>query len=290
MVGRTLGEIRTHIESLAVGDGAYTVVCSRTGQRPIPVADKRFAGRATATAAAKATQQYRATLRRYDPRLPYYDLIAFENPVMGDRDDERWGLSHPVITADTANDPPLISFCHDIAGAVFEALSAHDHKQVETAIMDTYLDAAESIVDRDELCLCLLERMAIALDRSLSDQERTYVLLSAADKLTPANESERPLEATLDHLSARKIVSEYAVSDHTDEKGAQQQAITLYDYVFSRIDGRLPALPLTMEVLRHASVVSPSITHAEDLGGGDWRLTVDPDPAFDTAEIACVPT
>jgi len=64
----TLREIRQHIERLASDDGAYYVVCARSGERPVPVAGQRFATRPDAADAAQATEQYRAALRRYDPR------------------------------------------------------------------------------------------------------------------------------------------------------------------------------------------------------------------------------
>jgi hypothetical protein len=76
VVATTLVEIRERIGALASDDGDYYVVCGRTGDRPVPAAGKRFEGRATARSAARATEQYRSALRRYDPQVPYYDLIV----------------------------------------------------------------------------------------------------------------------------------------------------------------------------------------------------------------------
>jgi hypothetical protein len=45
MLGPTLIDIREHIETLADEDGAYSLVCGRTGERPIPAAGKRFPNR-----------------------------------------------------------------------------------------------------------------------------------------------------------------------------------------------------------------------------------------------------
>lgn len=67
MVGMTLLEIRNHIHSLASESGEYYVVCGRTGDRPVPVTGNRFRTRATARSAARAAEQYRSELRRYDP-------------------------------------------------------------------------------------------------------------------------------------------------------------------------------------------------------------------------------
>ena len=74
MVAMTLAETREYIEALARDGGDYYVVCGRTGERPVPVAGRRFAERAT----ARAAEQYRATLRSYDPRVPQYDLVVCE--------------------------------------------------------------------------------------------------------------------------------------------------------------------------------------------------------------------
>jgi len=58
MVGMTLAEIRTHIETLASSDGEYYIVCGRTGDRPVPAASERFVDRATARNAARATERW----------------------------------------------------------------------------------------------------------------------------------------------------------------------------------------------------------------------------------------
>ena len=78
MVGPTLIDIREHIEGLATEDGQYYLRCGRTGDRPVPAAGSRFPDRATARAAAGAIEQYRSALRRYDPQVPYHDLIVCE--------------------------------------------------------------------------------------------------------------------------------------------------------------------------------------------------------------------
>lgn len=80
MVGPTLVDIRDHVEALASDGGRYYVVCGRTGDRPIPAAGKRFPTRSRAQAAARATAQYRAELRRHDPALLAYDLIVCQEP------------------------------------------------------------------------------------------------------------------------------------------------------------------------------------------------------------------
>jgi hypothetical protein len=85
MAPPTLIDIREHIEDLASDAGRYYVVCARTGDRPVPAAGHRFPDRAAARAAARATERYRAALRRYDPRTPRHDLVV--------RRDARRGVS-----------------------------------------------------------------------------------------------------------------------------------------------------------------------------------------------------
>lgn len=76
-----LTAFRAQIEALANDSGRYVVVCGRTGEQPVPVAGERFETREVAERAARAAEQYRRALRRYDDRLPYYELIAVEDVV-----------------------------------------------------------------------------------------------------------------------------------------------------------------------------------------------------------------
>ena len=80
MPDSTLTGIRERIEALASADGRYYVTCARTGDRPVTAAGHRFPNRATARTAARLTERYRATLRRYDPQTLSYDLIVCQRP------------------------------------------------------------------------------------------------------------------------------------------------------------------------------------------------------------------
>jgi len=153
MVGTTLREIRQHIERLASDDGAYYVVCARSGERPVPVAGQRFATRPTrrtprrrpnsiAPRSGGTIRGSRFTIRssvrlerRTRTRVPPRTVIG------GNRTDESRtrGQSQNGRAKRGRDDSPLISFCHDVSGAVFEALSARDHDDAERAIMETYL-------------------------------------------------------------------------------------------------------------------------------------------------------
>ncbi|WP_138797337.1 hypothetical protein [Halostella sp. PRR32] len=104
MVGDTLYEIRDHIDALRSDGGPFYIVCARTGERPVPVADARFDNRNTAAEAARIASEYRTALRRYDPSLPYRDLIVCEDEWVG---------------AEGSEADDLIAFCHDVAGVFF---------------------------------------------------------------------------------------------------------------------------------------------------------------------------
>jgi len=78
MIDRTLTDIRAELEVLAAESGEYYVRCGRTGERPVPVDERRFPDRETAVQAVRVARAYRATLRRYDPRTPWYDFVVCE--------------------------------------------------------------------------------------------------------------------------------------------------------------------------------------------------------------------
>ncbi|RAW45693.1 hypothetical protein DQW50_08080 [Halorubrum sp. 48-1-W] len=206
MIGTTLEEVRDHIERLATAEGDYYLVCARYGDRPVPAAGLRFEDRSTGRAAVRATEQYRAALRRYDPAVPRYDVIVCQlcdrpgrsvDPTPrpeGSRtrrtdghvvDEERWTLSEPVINGRGRRNERrrLVEFCHRIAAAVFEALSEAGWRDVETAVLDRYFELAESVPDPDDLCLCLLEGMAAELADRLAAGDQLDVLSRAADRL-----------------------------------------------------------------------------------------------------------
>jgi hypothetical protein len=220
MIGTTLNDIHAHIEELASEGSEYYLACARYGDRPVPASGLRFESRATARLAARATEQYRATLRRYDPRLPHYDIVVCQDSRVTERtrhrrdrrrmlasDPEEWALSEPVLDTGSDEHRRRIEFCHRVAAAVFEALSSAGHDAVETAVMDAYFDLAETVPDREELCLCLLESMAAALDGRLAPGEQAEVLAGAAARLDPGGDAGEPIAATLERLEGVGIVA-----------------------------------------------------------------------------------
>lgn len=299
MIGTTLGDIRSHIEALASEDGSYVLVCARYGDRPVPAADLRFETRATARLAARATAQYRAALRRYDPRLPRYDVIVCQDGPGGPRQrgtstegataggDRPEAGDHPVgpeggggLAAGDADSrggrPTRIEFCHRVAAAVFEALSAAGHDDVESAVVDAYLDLAERVPDLDDLCLCLLECMAAELERRLAPGEQARVVdLAAAHLPDPAGAND-PIVATLASLERRRLVGEgsRAAPVAPGEAGAGETVVRLADYALTSREGRLPTLPFAVELARREPVTTLASLDAFDADDG-WRLRVE---------------
>jgi len=301
MVGPTLVEIREHIETLASEDGEYYIVCGRTGDRPVPAAGKRFADRATARSAARATEQYRTALRRYDPQVPYYDLIVCQDtePIIRTEDLERKSrtehqqpLSEPVLDSRLATHAQrdLVEFCHRAAGAVFETLSTTNHDHVERAIMDAYFELAETIADPDELCLYLLESMATELDDRLDASEQVTVLEDAATRLEPAQVSETPLTATLTFLEDRGLVDSYTRSPWSIDLdgGARSIVVQLSEYALSPRDGRLPVLPLVLDLYRRQPTECPTSLRVVERENG-WRITFVLAETAEPTGVASVP-
>ncbi|WP_135301899.1 DUF7551 domain-containing protein [Haloarcula amylovorans] len=285
MVGTTLTELRDRIESLASPGGEYYLVCARTGDRPVPATEARFDSRSTAQRAARATEQYRRALRRYDPRLPHYDVVvcqAVDPAVAGGRSASNL-KDDSGAPADTGSEGPpaeptrrrRIDFCHSVAAAVFETLSAAGHDAVERAVMDTYFDLAETVDDLDDLCVCLLESMASELDRRLSPDEQANILADAAGRLPPVDSAAQPIPAAFSHLRDRGLLDGYvrSPSSVSTEGGTRSVVVRLSGYVLSPRNGRLPVLPLVLALYRGAGDWPPTALRAADIDG-DWRLTL----------------
>lgn len=285
MVGTTLAEIRTHLEALASDGGEYYVACGRTGHRPVPVAGKRFADRATARDAARATEQYRAALRRYDPQVPRYDLIVRQDgtaasPTEQPADDQPGEVGRRTTTM-RDDDPRAggrsgrVEFCHDVAAAVFETLSDDGHDAAETAVVDAYLELAETVESPDELCLCLLESMARELATHLEASVQADVLAGAAARLGPAEPADSPLAATLSHLERRRLLRRHGKPRTSeDHDGVPRSSVAeLADYALTPRDGLLPVLPVVVDLCRRRPGRPPSSVRAVETDVG-WRVRV----------------
>lgn len=286
MVGTTLIEIREHIEALASENGEYYLICGRTGDRPVPAAGKRFEGRATAQSAARATEQYRSVLRRYDPQLPFYDVIVCQDtgPFASNgqstnhtRDGDEWTLSEPVLDTPAPNQAhqDLVEFCHRVAAAVFETLSDAGYDAVETAVMDAYFELAETVADPDHLCLCLLESMSTELDTRLSPVEQADVLARASTRVTLPDSTENPITATFSLLQERGLLKDYTHSPLSVDLdgGTRSTEVTMAGYVLSPQHDRLPVLPIVLDLYRRQPDWPPSTLRVTD-NGDEWIVTI----------------
>ncbi len=284
MVGPTLIDIREHIDGLATEDGRYYLRCGRIGDRPVPASGNRFPDRATARAAARATEQYRSALRRYDPQVPYYDLIVCEEPPRDtttahargmETDTPQDSLSKPVPTdSTTRKHRDLVEFCHRVAGAVFETLSEAGYEGVESGVMDAYFEHAETVGDPDELCLCLLESMASELHERLFPADQAEVLTNAATRLESPSDDDSPLDASLTALEQRGLIESYTRSPYSVDLngGAGAVVVQISGYALSAHEGRLPVLPVSLELCRHHTEQSPQSVQVTAVDDG-WQLT-----------------
>lgn len=267
MVGDTLGKHRARIESLATDGGDFQVLCGRTGVRPVPVTDKRFPTRATAEKAAEAATAYRAVLRRWDPRAPCYDFIACEVP-------EGLGVGpNRETTTAGRRDASLTGFCHDVAAAVFEALSEQGFAAAESAIMDAYCESADAIDDPDDLCLHLLTTLAAEVDAQLTSDEQATVLRAAASEFPGPNTGGTPLVQTFERLQAVTIIGEYAVETTRAWTGGQQSwTVTIEDYALSTATDAMPTLPIAIDLLRRLPRAQLTLGDVRQVRSGAWRF------------------
>ncbi|AHG00038.1 hypothetical protein HALLA_15770 [Halostagnicola larsenii XH-48] len=289
MIGTTLGDIRQHLEALAAETGRYYLVCGRSGEHPSPAIGLRFENRPTARAAARATEQYRAALRRYDPQLPRYDVIVCEDPSppnepgTASTDSPRESADGretllPSATDRSASDESLVDFCHAIAGAMFETVAESPHQSVERAIMDTYLEIAETIETPDELCLRLLESMAIELERRLDSQAQASILMAAAERLSSPSADGEPLELALSRLQSVALFDEYTLERNALEQQVRTRSwtVTLSAYPLGRAETGVVTLPLAIELFRYCSEPGVSISQAEPVDGASstWEFVL----------------
>jgi len=313
MIGTTLEDLRERIKALASDDGDYYLVCARYGDRPVPAAGLRFETRAKARAAALGTEQYRAALRRYDPRVPCYDVIVCQECRNGgdaeratagesleataasddrehDRCPDRESVFGQPADATACGRSSRVEYCHRIAAAVFEALSERGHDDVESAVMDAYFELAESVPDPDNLCLCLLESIAGELHRRLAPNEQADVVRSVAFRLSASGPAERPVAATLASLERHGLVDAYDRSPDTGQAGSDGRDVVVHlsGYALSPRGGRLPVLPIVVELARHRPSGDVASVDVVDAGDG-WRLRVNQESNSSREGVASAP-
>ena len=268
MVGATLRDISRHVDCLSAPDGPYAVVCGRTGCEPYPVAGRRFDDRNTAAEAAEATTEYRATLRQYDPQVPFYE------PLVHDLDEGPAGM---VPSAEA--DPRLryLEFCHNVAGATFEALSEASLREVESAAMETYLTLAEVVEDHDDFALTMLWSVTSELAHRADQREQTDIVDRAAQALrgpnaTPALSPDEVLRAAIEELASVGFVSADSVAVGA---GPDRWRVTFGNYALAERTGRLPTLPLSVVLARRLPDTDFAFTAATPVGDDRWQLTLE---------------
>lgn len=301
MIGTTLRDLRDHIESLASPTGRYYLVCGRTGDRPVPADGLYFDCRATARAAATATDRYRTALRRYDPQLPCHDVIVSERADTVRSPDDPQYPTFGSVDADTVADPTPpkdedrspIDFCHTVAGVVFETIADSPHTGLENAIMDRYLALAETVDHPDECCLRLIEALACELDSRLPADQQADLLRAAATELPQPSTPEPsgdPLEAALSALQSVALLQDYTVESQSASCAATTWEVTLDDYLLVSETDRVVTLPLVVELFRRLSTVGLRITAVERRGGSPpvWQFTLTATPTASNGPLSVV--
>ncbi|RDZ46800.1 hypothetical protein C5B91_03800 [Haloferax sp. Atlit-10N] len=301
MVGGTLRDVRAEIRSLARPDGDYAIVCGRTGSEPGAATGRRFPDRRVAAEAAELTRDYRAALRRYDPNIPYDDPQVYEVSK---------GPPRSAAAGSEDDYTRYSAFCHDTAGALFEALSELGHREAETAAMETYLTLAEVVDDHDDFCLTLVWSLMSELDVRLSPAEQRAVVEAAADLFCPTA-TPNPVDATLGHLETAGFVEGYSVRPIPDAgadvgAGGMSEAdgrtdartdgddssrtweLTFGDYALAERTGRIPTLPIAVSLLRRTPGRAVRFIDGEALSDGRWRLRVRMTPEGDSAGLVSV--
>jgi hypothetical protein len=317
MVGTTLCDLRAEIESLAEPAGEYFIACARTGDRPVPATGHRFESREKARRGATATEQYRATLRQFDPQVPVYDLIVCQDtgPMVSPREvcdcsdstrrpagNSRWTLTDPVLERRSGADrqarpgEKLTEFCHEVAAAVFEALSVGGYEAVERAVMDAYLEHAETIDRRNDLCRCLLESLSSELEYRLGPDEQVSLFETAARRLEPAGNGDEgialmgAIEESVARLSARGLLGEFQCGPASGARESASRRVQLEcsTYALRERDGRLPVLPIVLELFRRDGVSSPTAVDVVTTDDG-WRVTLELSSEVTPAGLAAAP-
>jgi len=280
MIGSTLRESRRRIQSLAIDDGSYYIVCARTGKRPLPVAGKRFDSRGAATAALRAAERYRRTLRRHDPQLPMYELIVCEDePPDGTTSAETPGEKRGSMARDASSagrqpadgaaagavtsvwtsQDRLASFCHNIMTSVLAALADVSGGSTELVRDVVGPEERRKMTRSPGHCLSALERLAAVLERRLASSQRADLLATAARRRSAVHDCPQPLEATLSRLESVGLITGATVRPRATDRDGRSWLLTLQNYGLRRADGPAVTLPLTAELFAHRSDTDVSV-------------------------------
>ncbi len=285
MVRLTLVRLRERIYSLASDEGTYDLICVETGDQPIPTNGLRVATRDVARRAARATEQYRAILRQYDSQFQHSDLIICQGSDCRSNYPEGCPfLRSPELPSKdrragqnpTSERPQLVIFCLNVAAALFETLASGGYETIESAMMDAYADLARTHTDPTDLCVRLLERMALELDAGLSAGEQRSVISHVVRRLEPTESSTEPVRATFRLVQEMGLVGDYTQTPWSIDlmEGIQSAVVRLSEYALEPQNGQLPVLPIVVDLQRRRPEWSLSSLRVVDDENG-WRVTVE---------------
>ena len=144
-----------------------------------------------------------------------------------------------------------------------------------SAVIDPYLQHPGSVCDPGSLCLRLLGSIALVLGRPVPPSELDAVLESAATRKSPPEATDRPVAATMSALEDSGLVAGYAQSPWSVavQDGTKSVVTQLSAYALSPKDGRLPVLPIALELYRHQHEWQPLTLRVGDVDDG-WQLTL----------------
>ncbi|EMA03364.1 hypothetical protein E6P09_08335 [Haloferax mediterranei ATCC 33500] len=250
---------------------------------------QQFPDRHAAGEAAELVSEYRSVLRRYDPGVPYYDPLVHE---LSERP------MQPLATEPEDNHTRYRAFCHDVSGSLFEALAETGHRVVETAVMETYLTLAEVVEDHDDFCLTLLWSMMSELDVRLSPSEQNTIVETAAELFSPTT-TPNPVGSTLRTLEAVAFIDGYSLrpicdpesgcSDgHTPKNAIRTWELTFGDYALAERTGRIPTLPIAVDLLRRTPERAVRFIDGEALSDGRWRVRLQTIPDGESRGLVSV--
>jgi hypothetical protein len=116
--------------------------------------------------------------------------------------------------------------------------------------------------------------MASELHERLSPADQAEVLTDAAARLESPSDDDSPLDASLTALEQRGVIESYTRSPYSVDldSGAGAVVVQVSGYALSPRNGRLPVLPLTLELCRHYTeqpLQSVQVTAVDD----GWQFT-----------------
>ena len=176
--------------------------------------------------------------------------------------------------------------------------------------METYLTLAEVVSDEHDFCLTMLWSIMSEMDVRLSVPEQTTVVETAAE-LSATAPTSNPVEETLRTLESASFIEGYSLRSVTEESetansrdtectdeasesesdAARESAsweLTFGDYALAERTGRLPTLPIAIDLLRRTPSQSVRFFDGEALSDSRWRLRLQTGEHCESAGLVSV--